>query len=126
MHYLWVRSSQSGDRNGRRMCRTFDLFRMFVASSVGLLGHQQRDVIDYVREENRVPQEHRGDKRHRLNDDQRRGDKCPVLQAFEPVMRGAAGSGAKMLSTSLGLEANWCVSDNLWIMEPLCRKLQLG
>jgi hypothetical protein len=36
------------------------------------LGQQQRDVIDYLREENRVLRERLGDKRLRLNDDQRR------------------------------------------------------
>jgi hypothetical protein len=36
------------------------------------LGQQQRDAIDYLREENRVLREQLGGRRLRLNDDQRR------------------------------------------------------
>ena len=36
------------------------------------MNHQQQDAIDYLREENRVLRELIGDRRVRLNDDQRR------------------------------------------------------
>jgi len=54
------------------MRRTFDPFRLLVVSIAGWLNQQQRDAIDYLREENRVSREQLDDKRLRLNDDQRR------------------------------------------------------
>jgi hypothetical protein len=54
------------------MRRTFDPFRLLLISVAGWLGQQQRDAIDYIREESRVLREQLGDKRVRLNDDQRR------------------------------------------------------
>jgi hypothetical protein len=54
------------------MCPTFDPFRLLVISVAGWLGQRQRDAIDYLREENPVPREQLGDRRLRLNDDQRR------------------------------------------------------
>jgi transposase InsO family protein len=54
------------------MRRTFDPFRLLLVSIAGWLGQQQRDAIDYLREENRVLREQLGNKRLRLNDDQRR------------------------------------------------------
>jgi putative transposase len=54
------------------MRRTFDPFRLLLISVAGWLGQQQRDAIDYLREENRVLCEQLGGKRLRLNDDQRR------------------------------------------------------
>jgi len=54
------------------MRRTFDPFRLLVVSIAGWLNRQQRDAIDYLREENRVLREQLGDKRLRLSDDQRR------------------------------------------------------
>ena len=38
----------------------------------GWMNQQQRDVIDYLQEENRVLHEQLGSRRLRLNDDQRR------------------------------------------------------
>jgi hypothetical protein len=54
------------------MRRTFDPFRLLVVSIAGWLNRQQRDAIDYLREENRVLREQLGGKRLRLNDDRRR------------------------------------------------------
>lgn len=54
------------------MRRTFDPFRLLLVSVAGWLGQQQRDAIDYLREENQVLREQLGAKRLRLNDDQRR------------------------------------------------------
>ena len=54
------------------MRRTFDPFRLLVVSIAGGLNRQQRDAIDYLREENRVLREQLGGKRLRLNDDRRR------------------------------------------------------
>ena len=54
------------------MRRTFDPFRLLLISVAGWLGQQQRDAIDYLREENLVLREQLGNKRLRLNDDQRR------------------------------------------------------
>ena len=54
------------------MRRTFDPFRLLLVSTAGWLNQQQRDAIDYLREENRVLREQLGNKQLRLNDDQRR------------------------------------------------------
>jgi len=51
---------------------TFDPFRLLLISVAGWLGQQQRDVIDYLQEENRVLRQQLGNKRLRLSDDQRR------------------------------------------------------
>jgi transposase InsO family protein len=51
---------------------TFDPLRLLVISVAGWLGQQQRDAIDYLREENRVLREQLCDRRLRLNDNQRR------------------------------------------------------
>src|SRR6266700_211415 len=49
-----------------------DPFRLLLISLAGYLNQQQQDVIDYLQEENRVLREQLGNKRLRLNDDQRR------------------------------------------------------
>jgi transposase InsO family protein len=49
-----------------------DPFRLLLISLAGWLNQQQQDVIDYLQEENRVLREQLGDRRLRLNDDQRR------------------------------------------------------
>ena len=54
------------------MCPSLDPFRLLAISVAGWLGQQQRDAIDYLREENRVLREQLGDRRLRLNDNQRR------------------------------------------------------
>lgn len=53
------------------MCRTFHPFRLLLISVEGRLG-QQKDVIDYLLEENRILGEQLRGKRLQLNDDQRR------------------------------------------------------
>ena len=49
-----------------------DPFRLLLISLADCLNQHQRDVIDYLEEENRVLREQLGNKRLRLNDDQRR------------------------------------------------------
>src|ERR1700730_10705115 len=50
----------------------FDPFRILLISVAGWLGHKQRDVIDFLQEENRVLRQQLGYRRLRLSDDQRR------------------------------------------------------
>ncbi|HVH72462.1 MAG TPA: hypothetical protein VNB49_15315 [Candidatus Dormibacteraeota bacterium] len=54
------------------MRMTLDPFRLLLISLAGWINQQQQDVIEYLREENRVLNEQLGNKRLRLNDDQRR------------------------------------------------------
>ncbi len=54
------------------MSLTLDPFRLLLISLAGWLNLHQRDVIDYLEEENRVLREQLGNKRLGLNDDQRR------------------------------------------------------
>ena len=49
-----------------------DPFRFLQIVLAGWVNRHQQDVIDYLREENRVQREQLGGKRLRLNDDQRR------------------------------------------------------
>ena len=51
---------------------TLDPFRLLLVSLAGWLNQQQQDIIDYLQEENRVLREQLGDRRLRLNDEQRR------------------------------------------------------
>src|SRR6476660_4994714 len=54
------------------MPRVLDPFRFLVISVAGWMNQRQLLVIDYLREENRVLREQLGERRLRLNDDQRR------------------------------------------------------
>ena len=54
------------------MHMTLDPFRLLLISLAGWINQQQQDVIEYLREENRVLHEQLGNKRPRLSDDQRR------------------------------------------------------
>src|SRR4029453_10727563 len=49
-----------------------DPFRFVLIALAGWMNHRQRQVIEYLREENRVLREQLGERRLRLNDDQRR------------------------------------------------------
>ena len=51
---------------------TLDPFRLLLISLAGCMNQHQRDVLDYLQEENRVLRQELGSKRLRLNDDQRR------------------------------------------------------
>jgi putative transposase len=53
--------------------RDLDPFRFVLIAVSGWMNQRQLQVIDYLREENRVLREQLGDRRLRLDDDQRRG-----------------------------------------------------
>jgi putative transposase len=72
------------------MRRTFDPFRLLVISVAGWLGQQQRDAMDYLREENRVLREQLGNKRLRLNDDQRRRLAAKANKVGRPILHEVA------------------------------------
>jgi len=54
------------------MARVIQPWQIFLAALAGWINQQQQDVIDYLREENRVLKEQLRGKRLRLTDDQRR------------------------------------------------------
>ena len=54
------------------MPRVLNPFRFLVISVAGWMNQRQLLMIDYLREENRVLREQLGERRLRLNDDQRR------------------------------------------------------
>ena len=54
------------------MLTVFDPFRFLLISVAGWTSQRQLQMIDYLREENRVLREQLGDRRLRLDDDQRR------------------------------------------------------
>jgi hypothetical protein len=52
--------------------RVLDPFRFLLIAVSGWMNQRQLEVIDYLREENRVLREQLGGRRMRFNDDQRR------------------------------------------------------
>jgi putative transposase len=54
------------------MPKVLDPFRFVVLAVAGWMNQRQLHIIDYLREENRVPREQLGDHRLRFNDEQRR------------------------------------------------------
>src|SRR6516165_10038159 len=54
------------------MSKVLDPFRFVLMALAGWMNHRQYQVIDYLREENRVLREQLGHRRLRFNDDQRR------------------------------------------------------
>src|SRR5512132_614132 len=54
------------------MPRVLDPFRFLLITIAGWMNQRQLQMIDYLREENRVLREQLGGRRLRLNDDQRR------------------------------------------------------
>src|ERR1700687_1066608 len=54
------------------MPRVRDPFRFVLIAVAGCMNQRQLQIIDYLREENRVLSEQLGGRRVRLNDDQRR------------------------------------------------------
>jgi hypothetical protein len=54
------------------MTKSLDPFRFLLIAVSGWMNQQQLDLIDYLREENRVLREQLGQRRLRFNDDQRR------------------------------------------------------
>jgi putative transposase len=54
------------------MPRVLDLFRFVLIAMAGWMNQRQLQMIDYLRDENRVLREQLGGRRLRLNDEQRR------------------------------------------------------
>jgi hypothetical protein len=54
------------------MPRMLDPFQFLLVAVAGWMNQRQQQVIEYLREENRVLREQLGDRRLRFNDDQRR------------------------------------------------------
>jgi putative transposase len=72
------------------MCFGFDPFRLLLISVSGWMSHQQRDVIDYLQEENRVLRQQLGGKRLRLSDEQRRRLAAKAKKLARRVLREMA------------------------------------
>jgi hypothetical protein len=88
------------------MRRTFDRFRLLVVSIAGWLNRQQRDAVDYLREENRVLREQLGDKRLRLNDDQPRCLAAKAKRLGRRILREVATTVTPETPPDLGPEAD--------------------
>ena len=54
------------------MLRVLDPFRFVLIAVAGWMNQREYQIIDYLREENRVLREQLGERRLRFNDDQRR------------------------------------------------------
>jgi hypothetical protein len=70
------------------MCFGFDPFRLLLIAISGWMSQQQRDVIDYLQEENRVLRQQLGGKRLRLSDEQRRRLAARAKKLTRRVLRG--------------------------------------
>ena len=65
-------ATRADDKVTVLMTRSMDPFRFLLMAVAGWMNQQQLQLIDYLREENRVLREQMGEKRLRFNDDQRR------------------------------------------------------
>jgi hypothetical protein len=72
------------------MSQSLDPFRFLLVTVAGWLGQQQRDVIDYLQEENRVLRQQLGSKRLRLSDDERRRLAADAKKLGRRILRQVA------------------------------------
>ena len=66
------RAVHAGDKVTFLMTKSLDPFRFLLIAVSGWMNQQQFQLIDYLREENRVLREQMGKRRLRFNDEQRR------------------------------------------------------
>ena len=71
---------------------------MLLMMLAGWINRQQQDVIDYLKEENKILREKLGKKRVILNDDQRRGD------TIDPTLAHPMSAITTVLTRSYGKE----------------------
>jgi len=72
------------------MPKSLDPFRLLLVSVAGCMNHQQQQVIDYLREENRVLREQLGTRPLRFNEDQRRRLAVRAKALRRKVLAGVA------------------------------------
>src|SRR5215469_9133165 len=73
------------------MTKSLDPFRFLLIAASGWMNQQQRELIDYLQEENRVLREQLGTKRLRFNDDQRRRLAVKAKRLGRKLLREVAG-----------------------------------
>ena len=73
-----------------QMRPTLDPFRLLLIPIAGWVGQQQREVIDYLQEENRVLRQQLGNKRLRLSNDQRRRLAAKAKKLGRQILREVA------------------------------------
>ena len=73
------------------MTKSLDPFRFLLIAVSGWMNQQQRELIDYLQEENRVLREQLGTKRLRFNDDQRRRLAVKAKRLGRKLLREVAG-----------------------------------
>jgi hypothetical protein len=72
------------------MTKSLDPFRFLLITVAGWMNQQQLQLIDYLREENRVLREQLGEKRLRFNDDQRRRLAAKAKELGSKLLREVA------------------------------------
>ena len=86
------------------MAKSLDPFRFLLVAMSGWMNQQQLELIDYLREENRVLREQLGQRRLRFNDDQRRrlaakgkglGRKTSARGGYDCYTRNPAGMAGR-------------------------------
>ena len=73
-------------------CRDLDPFRFVLIAVAGWMNQRQLQMVDYLREENRVLREQLGGRRLRLNDDQRRTLPESRFTSQQRVIRPSGGA----------------------------------
>src|SRR6202048_3266286 len=73
------------------MSGVLDPFRFVLIAVAGWMNQRQLQVIDYLREENRVLKEQLGGRRLRLNDDQRRRLAAKAKRVGRRILEEIAG-----------------------------------
>ncbi len=97
-----------------------DPLRFMLVGLAGWINDHQRDVIDYLQEENRVLRDQLGDKRLRLSDDQRRR-----LAVKAKKLGGKALSGGGLVVRQ-NMPWAWAGSSVRVFEACACRKYRLG
>lgn len=87
------------------MRQSVDPFRFLLVTVAGWLGQQQRDVIEYLQEENRALRQKLGSKRLRLSDDQRRRLAAKAKKLGRRILREVA-TIVHLILAGLALEAD--------------------
>ena len=85
------------------MTKSLDPFRFLLITVAGWMNQQQLQLIDYLREENRVLSEQLGEKRLSFNDDQRRRLAARAKELGSKLLREVVMSENKICLRLLGL-----------------------
>src|SRR5436305_12531065 len=85
------------------MSRLLDPFEFLLIAIAGWMNQRQLEVIEYLRQENRVLREQLGDRRVRFNDDQRRRLAVRAKDLGRKLLAQVASGGERPAHRGAGL-----------------------